>query len=86
MDCLGFLAGSCTVHYDGEPERRPSYHSLIQQSNLSAGYALEDGVALHFVGDNVAQIVTSRQQARAFYVSCKDGAVAEQSLQTRYLQ
>jgi peptidase E len=86
MECLGFLPGSCTVHYDGEPDRRPSYHSLIQQGNLSAGYALEDGMALHFVGDIVAQVVTSRPKARAFHVSCENRAVVEQSLQTRFLK
>jgi peptidase E len=86
MECLGFLHGSCTVHYDGEPDRRPSYHRLIQQGNLLAGYALEDGAALHFVGDSVSQVVTSRSRASAFHVSCENGTVTEQSLQTRFLQ
>jgi peptidase E len=86
MECLGFLPGSCTVHYDGEPDRRPSYHSLIQQGDLSAGYALEDGVALHYVGDSVAQIVTSRPTARAFHVTRENGSIVEQPLQTLFLQ
>ena len=29
LDCLGFLPGSCCPHYDGEAQRRPSYHRLL---------------------------------------------------------
>ena len=86
MTCLGFLPGSCSPHYDGEPGRRPSYHTLIQQGALSAGYALDDGAALHFTGDTVAHVVTSRPAARAFHVRAESGTVIEAALQTHFLQ
>lgn len=60
MECLGFLPGSCSPHYDGEAARRPSFHSLIQQGKLPAGYAVEDGVAIHFAGGAIAEVVGSR--------------------------
>jgi peptidase E len=86
MTCLGFLPGSCCPHYDGEPGRQPSYHALIQQGALSAGYALDEGAALHFIGESVAHIVTSRPAARAFYVRSESGTAIEEPLQTRFLQ
>jgi peptidase E len=86
MTCLGFLPGSCTPHYDGEPGRRPSYHALIQRGELSAGYALDDGAALHFIGDGLAHVVSSRPAARAFHVRSENGTIIEESLQTRFLQ
>jgi dipeptidase E len=85
IDCLGFLPGSCTPHYDGESERRPSFHALLQQGALPAGYALDDGAALHFIGKNVAHIVTSRPTARAFHVRCERGSIIEEPLPTRFL-
>ena len=85
MEGLGFLAGSCTPHYDGEPLRRPSYRSLVRKGDLSAGYALDDGAALHFIGRSLAHIVTSRPNARAHRVRAEAGNVIEESLPTRCL-
>ena len=34
-DGLGLLAGSACPHYDGEPERRPAYRSLIAAGELA---------------------------------------------------
>jgi dipeptidase E len=85
MECLGFLSGSCTPHYDVEPQRRPSYHALMKNGDMSAGYALDDGAALHFIDASVAHAVTSRPAARALRVQCESGTVTEESLQTRCL-
>lgn len=56
MKCLGFLKGSCTPHYDGEGERRGSYHTFLESGELPAGYALDDGAAVHFVGGELAEM------------------------------
>jgi dipeptidase E len=85
LSCLGFLPGSCTPHYDGEPGRRPSFHALVQQGALPAGYAIDDGAALHFIGDRVTHIVSSRPGARAYHVRAEDGSVIEEPLETRFL-
>jgi len=85
MKCLGFLPGSCTPHYDGEISRRPSCHAFLKQGALPAGYALDDGAALHFTGAEVTAIVTSRPGARAFHVRCENGDVTEEALKTRFL-
>jgi dipeptidase E len=83
-DGLGFLPGSNCPHYDGEPQRRPTYWRLVGEG-LPAGYAADDGCALHFVGDRLAQIVSSRPEAAAFRVEMKEGQVVETRLAAEYL-
>jgi dipeptidase E len=46
---LGFLNGSNCPHYDGEINRRPSYHRLIDSRELLPGIAADDGVAIHYI-------------------------------------
>jgi peptidase E len=67
MDCLGFLPGSACPHYDGEGLRRPRYRELVDDG-FRPGWAADDGVALHFVGNELAEAVTIRPEARAYRV------------------
>ena len=67
MDCLGFLPGSACPHYDGEGLRRPRYRELVDDG-FRPGWAADDGVALHFVGTELAEAVTIRPEARAYRV------------------
>jgi dipeptidase E len=85
LSCLGFLRGSCTPHYDGEPTRRKSYHSFVREGQLPAGYAIDDGAAIHFIGDRVNTVVTSRPGAHAYHIRLENGGVIEESLETRFL-
>ncbi|MFP4343260.1 MAG: Type 1 glutamine amidotransferase-like domain-containing protein [Anaerolineales bacterium] len=85
LECLGYLAGSCCPHYDGEPERRPAFHRLIGQGALLPGYGLEDGVALHVIDDQVEKVVSALPGATAYYVAESGGEVQEQALQATYL-
>lgn len=52
---------------------------------MPGGYAAEDGAALHFVGESLARVVSSRPEAQAFRVDAVDGAVAEVPLPVDYL-
>ena len=83
-DGLGFIRGSACPHYDGESERRSSYHQMITRGG-SGGYAADDGVALHFVGRRLKQAVSSRPDARAYRVALLRGQVNEKPLPVRYL-
>ncbi len=85
MQCLGFLPGSCTPHYDGESARRPSFHALLQQGVLPAGYAVDDGAALHFIDGRLERSVASRPNARAYHVRSENGNVIEDPLATEFL-
>jgi len=83
-DGLGLLPFSACPHYDSEAARRPTYHQLIA-SGLPAGYAADDGAALRFDGEALAEVVTSRPGAAAYRVELAGGAVRETRLPARYL-
>ncbi len=82
---LGLLPGSNCPHYDGEAERRPRFQALIAQGALPAGHAADDGVALRFEGQRLAEVVSSRPQAGAYFVSARAGEVREEPLAVRRL-
>jgi dipeptidase E len=81
---LGLLPYSNCVHYDAEPARRAEYHALIGEG-MRAGYAVDDGVALHFQGTTLHRAVSSRERGGAFHVRRAGGRVAETALEVRYL-
>jgi len=85
LNCLGYLKGSCTPHYDGETERRPALQRLLRSGELQAGYAFDDGAAGHFVDGELKQVVSSRPNARGYWVQLTAGGVQETALDTRYL-
>jgi dipeptidase E len=78
---LGLLPHSNCVHYDGEATRGTVFRDLIAAGRMREGYAAEDGAALHFEGRELARVVSSRPQARAFRISA-DG---EHPLAVQYL-
>jgi peptidase E len=80
LDCLGFLPGSCCPHYDGEVERRPAYHALIQQGQIRPGYAIEDRVAAHFRNGRLERIVSKKPGSTAYYVSIDAGLTTEEPI------
>ena len=81
---MGLIAGSNAVHYDKEAHRRPAYHLAIG-GGMPAGYAVEDGAALHFVGDALERVVSSRPTARAYRVEAAGDGVVELPLPVEYL-
>jgi len=85
IDCLGFLTGSNCPHYDGENNRRPSYHELMASGEMKEGYAVDDGVALHFKDEELSASVSSRPTAKAYAVDRKEQEVVERELPVTYL-
>jgi peptidase E len=84
-DGLGFLPGSMCPHYDGEAQRRPTYHALVARGSLPAGYAADDGAGLHFVGRRLVEVVTSRPKAAGYRVERVGRRAVETKLEARYL-
>jgi peptidase E len=82
MPCLGFLEGSYCPHYDGEPERRPTYRRLVAAGTIADGYACDDGAALHFEGTRLLRAVAGRPNARAYRVENRAGKAVETPLDT----
>lgn len=85
IPALGWLRGSHCPHYDGESERRPAYQTMVRRGRLPAGYAADDGAALHFVGRRLHRIVSSRPAAKAYRVSLSGREVVERELPTEFL-
>ena len=81
---MGLLPCSNAVHYDKEPCRRPAFHSAVL-AGMRGGYAAEDGAALHFVGEELARVVTSRPGARAYRVDAVGDEVVELALAAQHL-
>lgn len=84
LKCLGMLPGSYCPHYDGEVERRPTFHRLMGQGML-AGLACDDGAAAHFVNETFVESVASRPQASTYRVWREGREVREEAVPTRRL-
>lgn len=85
LDCLGFISGSCCPHYDGEPQRRPSYHRLLARGEIAAGVAIEDWTAIHYRGAEIHRVIASKPGARAYSLRSVYGSVQEVPLPVEYL-
>jgi dipeptidase E len=83
-DGLGFLPGSHCPHYDGEAQRRPLYHQLIQDG-FPAGHAIDDDAAMHWIGQDRVELVTARSGAGVYRVERFEGEVVETRLDARLL-
>ncbi len=81
IECLGFLKGSHSPHYDAEEFRRPTYHRLIRSGVLKPGYACDNNAGIYFEDNEVRRVVATREGARAYYVSLEGGEVVEQVLE-----
>jgi dipeptidase E len=75
-NCLGFLSGSFCPHYDSEARRRPVYSRCVAEG-LAAGWAIDDGIALHYEGTKLRHVLSAVQGARAFRLERVDGEVHE---------
>jgi len=85
LEGLGFLPWSNAVHYAEEPGRRSAFLGAIA-AGMPSGYGVGDAAALHFVGTDLAEVIASRPEACATYVSADGaGGVTEQDLPVRYL-
>lgn len=78
---LGLLPGSFCPHYDGEPERRPTYTRLVRDGTLAPGHAADDDAAFHFVSTELREVVSQREGARGYRVTPE----GEEPLEARQL-
>jgi peptidase E len=80
VECLGFLEGSHSPHYDAEEQRRPTYHRLILSGELKPGYACDNNAGIYFEDNEVRQAVRTREGANSYYVSVSGGRIVEERL------
>ena len=86
LDCLGFLPGSCCPHFDGEAQRRPSFHKLLAAGEIAAGVAIEDWAGVHFIGSEIHKVIASKRGARAYSMRSLHGSVQEVALTAEVLE
>ncbi len=84
VDGLGLLPFSNCVHYEPGSARRRAYHDLVR-GGMRAGYAAEDGAALHFVGTELRRVVASRPAAWGYRLDGVGERVVEMRIATAYL-
>ena len=81
-DGLGLLGGSFCPHYNSEPGRRPLYHRLIAEGTLPGGIACDDGVGVHYIDDDLVEVIADRPGSGAYRV---ESGITETPLETRFL-
>jgi len=84
VEGLGLLPFSNCVHYEPASRRRLAYHAFLREG-MPAGYAAEDGAALHFVGAELSRVVASRPMARGYRLDAVAARVVEMRIATAYL-
>lgn len=85
LRALGWLPGSFCPHFDSEPKRQPTYRRLIAEGVIPGGYAVDDGVALHFVDGKLVKTVSSRPRAGAVKIRHVAGKAVEEPLEIERL-
>ena len=81
VDCLGFIKGSHSPHYDAEPGRRPLYQKMIASGQMKPGYACDNDAGIYFEDNTVKRVVSTRAAAKVYYVSVEGGKIAEKVME-----
>jgi dipeptidase E len=81
---LGVLEGAFCPHYDSDPRRPESYRRFIASAG-SPGWAVDDGVALHYVDGKLLRLVSSRPDARAYRYTPAGGDATVETVEPIYL-
>ncbi len=82
---LGFIAGSNSPHYDGEPQRRPTYQALVASGLLPPGIAVDDDAAAVYDGPTLVEVVAAHAGPAAYRVEATADGVVETVLPVRVL-
>jgi peptidase E len=85
LEGLGFLPGSFTPHYDGEAERRPSLHRMLQSGAIQPGLAADNSAGVHFVDGKLARAICSRAGATVYQVKLSGQEAVEEALEMELL-
>jgi peptidase E len=85
LPALGFLKGSCCPHYDGEPGRPETYQNLIKGEELADGLAIDEGVAVHFIGNKLHEVLTAKEGTGAYTVAVHKGKIVQEKLPVRLI-
>jgi dipeptidase E len=82
VECLGFIKGSHSPHYDGEKNRRPFYQAAVASGRLKPGYACDNDAGIYFEGAKPKRFLSARADAHVYHVSASGGHVVETLIPT----
>lgn len=77
LQCLGFLPGSCAVHYHSDGQRQSRLAEALLAGALPAAIAIDDYAGVLFHNGTVSQVVGWRSGATAYTVTVESGRVIE---------
>jgi dipeptidase E len=80
MDCLDFIPECCCPHYDGESDRRPSVHSMIESGKISSCLAVEDGAAIHYKDNKLLTSVSFYKNKKSYIVKKTESGIIEEEI------
>ena len=86
VDCLGFLQGSHSPHYDAEPGRRPLYQKMILSGQMKPGYACYNDAGIYFEDNVVKRVVSTRAAAKVYYVNVENAKIAEKTMEPERIE
>jgi len=86
VEGLGLIPGSHSPHYDGEEQRRPTYHRLIASGELKPGWACDNNAGIYFEGTEPKRFVATQDGAGVYYVDFVDGEVVETPYETELIE
>ena len=81
LKTVGILEGSAVPHYDSRPDAPAALQQYVKSGELKAGYAIEDEVALHFTGTELAEVVTLKKGQAAYRFGLSEGTVRMERLE-----
>jgi dipeptidase E len=92
LGCLGLLKGSACPHYDARPEvppqvnRQTVFRSHIATGDIpSPGIATGSRTALHYIEDQLVDVVSDRKGAHAYKVERVPEGYRETPIDARYI-
>lgn len=80
LDCMDFVSETACPHYDGEKDRRPSVHSMIEEGKIESCYAIEDGAAAHFKDGSFSSVVSFMPDKTVYHVTKEGEKIVEKNL------
>jgi dipeptidase E len=92
LGCLGLLKGSACPHYDARPDvpppvnRQTVFRSHIANGDIpSSGIATESRTALHYVEDQLVDVVSDKKGSHAYKVERVPEGYRETPIDARYI-
>ena len=86
VECMGWLKGSHSPHYDAEAARRPLYQNLIKQGELPPGYACDNLAGIYFEDEKFIRSVALNDKSFSYRIDVSGGKVSETRLPTEILK